>query len=242
MKILVVGDIHGRDWWNTIDPTRYDKIIFLGDYFDSFDISKDTQIENFIDILEFKKSLPDKIILLLGNHDIHYIHAPRYRCTGFSSRILFRARMLFDDNKELFKVAYCIPYNGKSYLFSHAGVSKQWYEENQDIIDQVGLDLLNETDQPVTMADILNHLYTSRHEEILHQVSSMRGGHHKFSGIFWADKMETCNECNFLPNTYQYVGHSPTKEFMTVIGLGNSSSITYCDVLDYKNEFLELEI
>ena len=43
MKILAVGDLHGSDHWKTIDPKKHDKIIFMGDYIDSF-VFTDTEI------------------------------------------------------------------------------------------------------------------------------------------------------------------------------------------------------
>ena len=49
-------------------------IIFLGDYFDSRDgISIGDQQKNFDDILKFKELNTDKVKLLFGNHDYHYL-------------------------------------------------------------------------------------------------------------------------------------------------------------------------
>ena len=36
MKIISIGDLHGKDVWKQIDPANYDKIIFVGDYTDDF--------------------------------------------------------------------------------------------------------------------------------------------------------------------------------------------------------------
>ena len=99
LKYLIIPDVHGRDFW--IEPLKYvlkntdAKIIFLGDYLDvyleefqekyEFDINDyskktyekfnkvyDDAIENFKSIIDFKKENPDRIILLLGNHDCGY--------------------------------------------------------------------------------------------------------------------------------------------------------------------------
>lgn len=43
MKHIVIGDLHGKDIWQTIDFTQYEKVVFLGDYVDSFTI----QIKRF---------------------------------------------------------------------------------------------------------------------------------------------------------------------------------------------------
>ena len=46
IKILTIGDIHGKSVWNEIIPENYDKIIFVGDYVDSFYDSDITIINN----------------------------------------------------------------------------------------------------------------------------------------------------------------------------------------------------
>ena len=52
MKTIVIGDIHGRDVWKKIvEHENADKVIFIGDYFDSFDIPSSDQINNFLDII-----------------------------------------------------------------------------------------------------------------------------------------------------------------------------------------------
>lgn len=74
MKIIALGDTHGRHTWRKkAKENDYNKFIFVGDYFDSREnISPRFQIENFKRILEFKRSDPERIVLLIGNHDYHY--------------------------------------------------------------------------------------------------------------------------------------------------------------------------
>jgi predicted phosphodiesterase len=71
MKIIALGDIHGRTNWEKIVDNEMDsdKIIFIGDYFDSRDsISALEQIHNFKEIIKLKKIYPEKFIILFGNH------------------------------------------------------------------------------------------------------------------------------------------------------------------------------
>ena len=52
MKTIVLGDIHGRDIWKDIvAQEKADRVIFIGDYFDSFDIEPATQQYNFKEII-----------------------------------------------------------------------------------------------------------------------------------------------------------------------------------------------
>ena len=71
MKTIVVGDTHGRSHWKTIsEQNNFDKIVFIGDYFDSRDksITSDIEIKNFKEILHFKENNFNEVTLLYGNH------------------------------------------------------------------------------------------------------------------------------------------------------------------------------
>ena len=121
----IIGDIHGRTCWKEL--VKDDCVnIFVGDYFDPYDkISHDELMQNFADIIAFKKQHPDTV-LLYGNHDLHYLipqeHASRYSI--LHSRAYKQA---FADTAELFNgVAYAI---AETILVTHAGVSKEWYEK-----------------------------------------------------------------------------------------------------------------
>ncbi|MBK6966908.1 MAG: hypothetical protein IPH20_24150 [Bacteroidales bacterium] len=60
MKTITIGDLHGRRTWKNIHPDDYDLIVFLGDYVDSLWVDSTTILNNFHDIIGFKKSHPQK--------------------------------------------------------------------------------------------------------------------------------------------------------------------------------------
>jgi len=70
MKIIAIGDTHGDPLWKSIVNVEKDAglFVFIGDYFDSFLYSLEQQINNFKDIIQFKKDNMNKVILLVGNH------------------------------------------------------------------------------------------------------------------------------------------------------------------------------
>jgi len=125
MKHIAIGDIHGRDSWQRVNTKLYEKVIFLGDYVDSHTLSDFTILENFKKIISLKKRNPEKVILLLGNHDVHYLHYPRFECSGFRKTMQPELSALFRRNADLFQVAY----QKDNYLFTHAGVTNNWYGE-----------------------------------------------------------------------------------------------------------------
>lgn len=241
MKIIVIGDIHGRPTWKEIDPEKYDKIIFDGDYLDSRDPFTDEEIiENFKQIIEFKKTNPDKVVLLIGNHDIMYydLDDSYYQCSGFRLGYAIEANKLLSENHSLFLAAYEIGVVGKlPYLFTHAGVSTGWYNYNLTTIEKV-----KEEHSCDTLSEILNAMFQSGiRRRLLGQVGSCRGGWLYNGGIFWADRRETKND--YLIGYHQIVGHTPIDQ-ITQFG-DEKGSIRYVDVLwnkDVDKKFYEFEL
>jgi predicted phosphodiesterase len=129
-KVIVLGDIHGRDIWKKIieNESDFDLVIFVGDYFDSFDIDIMTQIHNFRDIIAFRNENPGKVITLLGNHDFHYTSGCIGSYSGFDYNIFYNMRLEIDT---LIKDGtLLIAHQIGNYLFTHAGVTKTFCEEN----------------------------------------------------------------------------------------------------------------
>lgn len=143
MKIIALGDTHGNPLWKSIVNVEKDAdlFVFIADYFDSFLYSLEEQINNFKDIIQFKKDNMDKVILLVGNHDEHYI--TRYSGTsGYQPLGEHLIKPLFLHDIDLFQLTYKID----NLLFSHAGISPEFMDDvfgakgwNEDNI----VDLLN---------------------------------------------------------------------------------------------------
>ena len=128
MKTVFIGDIHGRDIWKQIVEAEADadKIVFVGDYFDSFDVPGVVQLQNFLDIIEFKKNTDKEVVLLFGNHDYHYM--PGFTGMGYSGyqgALAFQFRDAIDQNLEHLQMAHL----HENILCSHAGVSVEWLED-----------------------------------------------------------------------------------------------------------------
>ncbi len=130
-SIIIIGDIHGRTIWKDI-VVRHpkDEIIFVGDYFDSKeDFSATAQIFNFNEILHFKKANQQRVTLLFGNHDFHYLPAANERYSGyqyfFAADIYAALKLALDE--QLLKVC-C---QKGQFLMSHAGLTKTWCKNNK---------------------------------------------------------------------------------------------------------------
>lgn len=127
MKILVLGDIHGRMCWNDIiNLEKPDKTIFLGDYVSTHDdITDEQQCMNLEDILNHKEDNPDKVILLRGNHDIQHLGYHWAECSGYFPKVANWLSESYMKGRFL-KLTQWIHIED-DVIFSHAGISKVWW-------------------------------------------------------------------------------------------------------------------
>lgn len=238
MRIIVVGDVHGTIKWREIEPRQWDKIIFLGDYVDSFTVEDSQIVYNLNELINFKKNNPNKVVLLIGNHDNAYAlkydvkamtnRNISYDCSGHRSTIAPQLYKMYSENMDLFQATYQI----NNYLFSHAGLSRHSFNE----YFKEEYNTLKET---MTLSEYLNMLYDKR-DERLFRIGIARGGYYRSGGIFWADKEETSGKFRVLNNYNQIVGHTPVQNITT--SAFENGTITYCDSLEhYNGNFYVLE-
>jgi predicted MPP superfamily phosphohydrolase len=143
-KTIVLGDTHGRSNWKlAIHQEQPDRVIFIGDYFDSFEFSGVEQIDNFKQIIQYKENNPQvEVVLLIGNHDHHYFPEIGYTGTsGYQSKIAPSINQVIDENRHHLQIAYGFG----EYLFTHAGVSPvfmdQIFGENDWSVENIVVDL-----------------------------------------------------------------------------------------------------
>lgn len=136
MKIVVLGDIHGRTIWkDIIAKEQPDQVIFLGDYVSThYYIDAQTQIDNFKDILAFKASHPNTI-MLRGNHDLQHLDYPWASCSGYDRKV---AEMFVPLKEEYLKNTQWL-YKIDHTVFSHAGITKDWLHKHELAFDQVNM-------------------------------------------------------------------------------------------------------
>jgi hypothetical protein len=144
MKTLILGDIHGRSNWKlAVHKENADRVIFVGDYFDSFEFSGVEQIHNFKEIISYKEENPQvEVVLLIGNHDHHYFEGIGNSGTsGYQYTMAPSITQVLEENKNHLQMAYGFG----EYLFTHAGVSPvfmdETFGENDWSIDNVVVDL-----------------------------------------------------------------------------------------------------
>ena len=232
MKILTISDLHGRAVWKQANFNGCDRVIFLGDYTDSYVESDETIFNNLSEIIQLKRREPDKFVLLIGNHDAQYLHFPHYRCSGFRAWAQPALSSLFAKYDSLFQIAY----QEGNHLFTHAGVTNRWLAR---LLTKTGHETFFVTTD-YDLAALLNDVYhqSMRFQNLLFEIGPKRGGHDPFGGPVWADRLET--KIDYLTGFHQVVGHTPVDDFTIV--RGESGSIVYTDVLQTKTAFYEITI
>lgn len=128
VKTIVIGDLHGYTTWKAIiaQEKDFDEIIFLADYFDSFSIPLEQQINNFLDILEYEKTSGKRIHKIIGNHDYHYfpeIHTDS--TSGFQRLGKLQIAPIIDANRSTLKICHRLD----NFLFTHAGISERFMND-----------------------------------------------------------------------------------------------------------------
>ena len=187
MKILIIPDIHGRDFWiepckQAIEENTVDKIVFLGDYHDPYpyEVSKDTSRHRLRDeLVPFVKANRDKVVCLFGNHDGNYLVGDMADRTDLFHRKEIEGYLKQLDLKLIYRV--------DNYLFSHAGVLPKWLEECN-----------------LTLEDLETLPFDS---EALMHVSPYRGGWKEVGSCVWGDVREY-DASEHIPDLIQVFGHT----------------------------------
>ena len=194
INTLIIPDVHGRDFW--IEPVEEClkneniHIIFLGDYHDiyPYEWKKNTDankisIERFKQIIALKQQYPNRITLLIGNHDCFYAIGHDVCSCRADYKNRNEIEKLFSNNRKLFQIAEEKTINNKHFVFSHAGILKGWAERvwGEEEINKPTFNIINE----------LNNAWLVDHYGILHSLGiydSYRGwGGYKYGSPVWSD-------------------------------------------------------
>lgn len=191
MKVIAIGDIHGRNIWKKIDFNSYDAVVFVGDYLDSRQNLTDKVIlKNLRDIIKLQSKY-NHIHFLIGNHDLQYTDDQfQFFVSGYRESYAEAAM------KTLSKLNWKFAVEIDNVLYSHAGVVREFYESIPN--------------QSETYADTINEYGFENPELYLTCVSRHRGGHAPAGSPVWCDYDELVEEENPLP-IHQVFGHTATK-------------------------------
>ena len=237
MKITIIPDVHGRSFWKgAIEANGLSgPIIFLGDYLDPYffdvyykDLTPDECVRNFREIIEFKESFPDKITLLLGNHDCGYMYDKCLcdcRCDNEHYPLI---QSMFRSNAGLFQMAHEITMKGKHYIFSHAGLSVGWLDRHIENWDEKNVIERLNTQNTESLA--VECPEQTPFAEALAERDMHRCGENNYSSPVWQDA-ELMATKSRIGNAFQIVGHTKCKYYRPVFI--NNCWFLDCDGLEW---------
>jgi UDP-2,3-diacylglucosamine pyrophosphatase LpxH len=232
VKTVIIGDTHGLSLWKDIvNQSNPDRVVFVGDYFDSFDIKFEYQLTNFLDILEFKKSSGKDVILLIGNHDFHYMPFTQEYYSGHQRNNHYIIQNVLMDNINHLSMCYRID----DYLMSHAGVSITWLSNcynkmhNQILTDYNNVDF------------IVNDIWKYKPQLFRFTGYDPYGDSEESSPIWIRPKSLQRANKHSLKNEYiQIVGHTQHRN-IDVKGATTGGRYYYVDTLQSSKEYIILE-
>jgi predicted phosphodiesterase len=231
MKTLVLGDTHGRPFWKRIVEKEkdFDRIIFIGDYFDSREYTPVEQIDNFQEIIQYKKSgTRAEVILLIGNHDYHYFKAiGNQNTSGYQRDAAAEIEKVIEENKEQLQMAFKMD----NFLFTHAGVSKVFMD----------ISFGKENWKTVNIADDLNKLFHIRPKAFMFN-GVEPSGDDVYQTPIWirVESLLVANKGTLEHELIQVFGHT---KFHTISTVGKITKGRYqlIDCLGTSGEYMIIE-
>ena len=204
-KLIIIPDVHGRSFWRkAVEENPQEAFIFLGDYLDPYPqdgVIVEEAFAGLQEIVSLKESRPEKVTLLWGNHDLHYLY-PDLEGSRYDRKNAARNRDYFNDHRKDFQLAAEWIVGGERYLFTHAGVGTLWVESFLPSLpeDKITADFLNEC------------MKVSSFIPALSKVSYYRGGPDMYGSCIWADLQEQGELYNQLQSSIQVFGHTMVLE------------------------------
>lgn len=208
-----------------IEKTSFDIVVFLGDYVDSHldSYTPNLQLQNLEEVLAYKNEHPENTILLLGNHDIHYLPWVYSKYSGYQVTIAPKFNNLFTQAIEARQVQMC--FQSGSLLFTHAGVTRTWCDNHH-------------IDQTNPMNDINDLLYAN--PEALGFISDYSFGYPDPTGnnIFqspaWVRPDSLLKDA--IEGFWQIAGH--TQQPNVSVRARGDDKFFFCDTLLHSKEYL----
>lgn len=230
-KLLVIPDIHQEISWVDkilqIENGNFDKVVLLGDLYDSFSspktIASVTETAKYV--MELKQKMGDNLIVLIGNHDVPYYavyetarktnnvyeHSlsdrVKYVCGGYTPHKAIEIAKVVDrefiDSCKLCHIE-------DNILYSHAGLLSNF---------------LNPFLTDVEVPNYIENICTEAWKTFPHiwnpllEAGMSRGGCEVHGGITWCDISEFKDDIPLV----QIFGHST--EYSRVSRIGKSFCI-----------------
>jgi len=225
MKTIVLGDTHGRNIWKEIVfQEQADRVIFIGDYFDSFNISPAEQMFNFREIIDFKEKGECEVILLIGNHDFHYYPGGE-TYSGYKAGAAPAIKQMLQENDHHLQMCYQLD----NVLFTHAGIGHDWLTYQNKY-------------ESGSIADFVNDIWKYQPNRFMFYGIDQYGNTKTQTPIWIRPQaLIAGNRDTFLKKEYiQVVGHTAVRK-IDIKGKATGGRYYFIDTFDTSGQFLIYE-
>lgn len=180
IKVLIFSDPH-VDWMGAnsiIEKESADKVICLGDYFDSHIIESVEENRKMAIWLKEQLNNNPNFVGLQGNHDNSYRYTHRFlKCSGYSESKDSAINAILKP-EDWSKLLYCVKVD--DCLLTHAGLHHTLIPKELSNVNEIYNWLLKEVESAEkALANAKSHW--------IYQVGRCRGGWEDVGGIFWQD-------------------------------------------------------
>ena len=235
-KTIIIGDVHGRDQWKQIvaQEKDADKFVFLGDYFDSFNLSGVIQMHNFKEIVEFKETSGKEVIMLIGNHDYHYFPEITDSSTsGYQTRMAPVIKQLIAEKREHLQVAHRIG----EFVFTHAGISSEWLDDT--VIDWTEENMVDKINELFKYTPLSLDYRSFKMFSATEWAGASGYGNETYQGPMWIRprSLMSVNKDTLRKKIIQVVGHTYQNE-IDKEGKATGGRYYFVDVQETSQEYM----
>lgn len=221
-KLVIIPDLHLQESLvlplitqtlkeNGIQPDKY---LFIGDYFDQWQVNDNRIIQREIQYLkDFAATHSSQFIL--GNHDLPYI------TTEIESYSNHNMKAMMAYQRALTSLNGSLAHQDNDWLFSHAGLT-QGQITDSDIVD------INDDN-----FDVYGHYLNA----IQHKVSYTSGGWSLYPSLVWARPEDWYPELNTNYH-FQVVGHTPVATIDKLSSTDEQRAVYFVDTFSLKRGLL----
>lgn len=192
-------------------------------------------MDNFKDIAEFKKRNMDRVILLFGNHDYHYLKTTNEKYSNFQPRHHEEIQYLLHRALDQDLMQMCYAYG--NILFVHAGVTKTWCMANN----------INPQNIPKSINDLFK--YSPNSFKFTSGINRDRYGDDITQSPIWVRSRSLYMDK--ISNYIQVVGHTTMDEISGLNGsrkfydprsgtMIETSGVIFIDTLGTSGEYLQI--
>lgn len=213
--LLIIPDIHLK--WRQADKIleaySFDKVVFLGDFFDDWYDTPEKAKEMAIWVKSKIDLYGDKAIFLFSNHDIAYAFPWNFSlgCSGFTREKALAINSVL-TRKDWLK--FKLHYFEDGILYSHAGCHPYVFCGSQD--KELTLELIDKKCK-AALEDASMGI-----PNVVTSAGMGRGGWQPVGGVTW---MDWNLEFEPISGLNQCVGHTPAKKVRIKKG---KNSVNYC--------------